>query len=221
MGHALPAMTLQQHLQGLYVITDPVLTPAQNIEGKVEQALKGGARIVQYRDKTSDRAHKIRQAKSLLQLCNQYHALLMINDDVDLCLDVEAHGVHLGLEDEPLQQARERLGPHKIIGATCHGDTHRALQAVASTADYVAFGRFYPSKTKPEAPPARLDQIAPLLPQLPVPAVAIGGITLDNAKPLIEAGFSMLAVIQDVFGHNDITTRARAFCQLFSMAQTD
>lgn len=206
-----------RRLQGLYVITDPVLTPPRELLEKVGAALEGGASIVQYRDKTTDKARRLQEARQLKALCSAHDALLIINDDVMLALECDAHGVHVGREDTPVRLARQQLGPDKILGATCHGDPALALGACTEGADYVAFGRFFVSGTKPDAPPARLDLIAPHLTTLPCPAVAIGGITLPQAAPLIDAGFAMLAVIGDVFSRDSaaITLHCRAYARLF------
>lgn len=207
---------LPERLRGLYVITDPVLTPASQLESKVAAALTGGARIVQYRDKSRDPARRMREAAMLRALCHAYEALLIINDDVPLALACDADGVHVGQEDMPVSEARRLLGPGRIVGATCHGEPALAHQAIAAGADYVAFGRFFASGTKPEARPAQLDVIAPHLRSLPVPSVAIGGITLDKAAPLVAAGFSMLAVIGDVFSRDSsqIAVHCRAYARL-------
>jgi thiamine-phosphate pyrophosphorylase len=204
-------------LHGLYVITDPVLTPPDQLKAKVAAALEGGARIVQYRDKSQDSKRRLQEALALRELCHAHQALLIINDDIPLTLACHADGVHVGLEDTPVLVARERLGPDRIVGATCHGKPALAWQAIDDGADYVAFGRFFASGTKPDAQPARLVDIAPCLPKLPVPAVAIGGITLPQAAPLVAAGFSMLAVIGDVFSRDSaqIAVHCRAYTQLF------
>lgn len=209
---------MNEGLQGLYVITDPMLTPPPLLLKKVAAALEGGARIVQYRDKSKDGARRLAEARELRVLCRQHGALLIINDDVELALASEADGVHVGLEDTPVQEARLRLGAGKILGATCHGDPRLAERAIDEGADYVAFGRFFVSGTKPEAPPARLEGVAPHLLGLGRPAVAIGGITLAQAAPLVEAGFAMLAVIGDVFSRDsaEIAVHCRAYARLFA-----
>lgn len=208
---------LTSRLHGLYVITDPVLTPPTLLLGKVSAALAGGARIVQYRDKSGDAGRRLTEARQLRDLCRQYNALFIVNDDVGLALASDADGVHVGLEDAPVSRAREQLGADKLIGATCHGDPALAQQAVHDGADYVAFGRFFDSGTKPDAPAARLEVVAPTLARLPCPAVAIGGIRLDNAPPLVAAGFSMLAVIGDVFSRDnaEIELHCGAYAALF------
>lgn len=208
---------LTSRLRGLYVITDPVLTPPSQLLDKVSAALTGGARIVQYRDKSSDAERRLEEARQLRTLCHAHDALFIINDDVALALASDADGVHVGLEDMPVLRARQQLGPGKLLGATCHGDPLLAHQAVADGADYVAFGRFFSSGTKPDAPPAQLERISPALATLPCPAVAIGGITLPQARPLVNAGFAMLAVIGDVFSRDNaqITVHCRAYAALF------
>lgn len=202
-------------LRGLYAITDPVLTPPPSLLAQVEAALRGGARIIQLRDKSVDATQRLALARPLRELTRHHEALLIINDDVEVCLQVGADGVHLGQEDTALASARQRLGPDFIIGATCHGSVELARQALDQGADYVAFGRFFPSRTKPDAPPASLAEVGAFIRDCPVPAVAIGGITLNNAAPLIEAGFAMVAVVNDVFGHPDIEGQCRRFSALF------
>lgn len=202
-------------LHGLYAITDPVLTPPVTLLHQAQLALRGGARIVQYRDKHSPPAQRLHQARQLRELTRVMGALLIINDDVNLCLAVDADGVHLGREDTDLIQARQQLGRSKIIGATCHGSEELAIQALDQGANYLAFGRFFPSRTKPDALPADLDKLRSFLSRCPVPTVAIGGITLNNAAPLLEAGFSMLAVINDLFDRDDTEQQCRHYSTLF------
>ena len=208
------------HLQGLYAITDNHLTPAPHLIERTEQALRGGVRILQYRDKSTDKQKRRNEALALKALCAQYQCTFIINDDVELCIEVKADGVHLGVTDANIHTARQQLGNNVIIGATCHGSLDLAHKAVASGADYVAFGRFYSSTTKPNAEAADLQSIRNGLAKLNVPAVAIGGVTLSKADELLEAGFSMLAVIEDIFKTtsiaNNITTRCSAYCDVFA-----
>lgn len=212
-------MNVGAKLRGLYAITDPQLTPPPTMVQQVQAALAGGARIIQLRDKSRDSALRLRLARQLRDLTAQHHALLIINDDVDLCIAVQADGVHLGQEDLALVQARDRLGPDCIIGATCHGSVELAELALQDGADYLAFGRFFPSSTKPDAPPADLAAIGEFVRRCPVPTVAIGGITLNNAAPLLEAGFAMLAVVNDVFGAADIEAQCRRYQTLLTRNQ--
>lgn len=201
--------------QGLYVVTDSTLLK-DNLLSAVEEALKGGAQIVQYRDKSSNNSQRLHEAQQLKNLCDSYHIPLLINDDVDLALSVGA-GVHLGQSDGSIAVARQRLGQDAIIGATCHNSLVLAQQAVAEGASYIAFGAFYPSSTKPLAQLANLATLTQAKQLYNLPVVAIGGITLDNAAPLIAAGADYVAVISDIFARpvNDIRQRAQSFKPLF------
>lgn len=203
-------------LQGLYAITDPVLTPTSTLLTQVEATLLGGTRVIQFRDKSQDHELRLQTARQLRTLTQQHSALLIINDDVALCQQCGADGIHLGQGDTKLQKARQQLGSHFIIGATCHGSIELADNALQQGADYLAFGRFFASNTKPNAQPAKLEQVQEFIQQCPVPTVAIGGITLNNAAPLLEAGFDMLAVVQDVFSHPSISKQCQRFQALFS-----
>lgn len=204
-------------LKGLYCITDPELTQQSSLTiiQMVEQAIEGGARIIQYRDKQASSGEQLKFAGQLCEICKQHKALFLINDDPQLAREVDAHGVHLGQTDRTLTEARQLLGNDKIIGITCHADIDLALKAEQQGADYVAFGRFYPSKTKPEASPASVDWLTEIHTQLNIPVAAIGGITPDNAYSILEAGADMLAVIHAVFGQEDIRQAASAFSSLF------
>jgi len=201
-------------LFGLYAITDDNLL-ANRLLPAVEAALAGGCRIVQYRSKQTDRSELLAEANALLILCNQYGAKLFINDNAQLAAEIGSHGVHLGQEDIPIAEARALLGNKAIIGITCHDSLALALEAQQAGADYVAFGRFFSSSTKPSAPPADLSVLRTAKAQLTIPVVAIGGITLDNAPSVITAGADMLAVVGDLFGAADIADRTRAYCKLF------
>jgi thiamine-phosphate pyrophosphorylase len=199
----------------LYAITDSQLMPGEQLYTGVEAALKGGCRLVQYRDKSNDHRQRLIQARRLLALCNQYQARLLINDDLRLAHEVGAHGVHLGQDDGSPATARELLGNDAIIGVTCHASLTLAEKAIEQRATYVAFGRFFPSKTKPDAPPAPLallQQARQVLGDTPI--VAIGGITLNNAASVLEAGASMIAVSFSLFGASDISQQARAYTAL-------
>lgn len=207
---------MDKALSGLYCITDPELTQRYDgsIETMVEQAILGGTQIIQYRDKHTAAEMQLKTARSLARLCHDHEVMFLVNDDPQLALDSDADGVHIGQTDGQLGQARELLGPDKIIGVTCHSSIELALNAEANGADYVAFGRFFPSQTKPDAPPTSSDILLQLK-QLSIPVVAIGGIQTDNAEPLLQAGVQMLAVIHAVFGQPDIRLAAQQFTQLF------
>jgi thiamine-phosphate pyrophosphorylase len=201
-------------LRGLYAITDNRLTPATALLESVEQALRGGVRILQYRDKYSSADTRKQQAQDLLQLCHDYDALLIINDDVRLTANCGADGVHLGQDDEALSQARDYLGNRTIIGASCYNRIELAERACAQGADYLAFGRFFPSSTKPDAIQAELDILSRAR-ALGLPLCAIGGISQDNAARVIEAGADMIAVVEGVFAQPDICKASTALSSLF------
>ncbi|HTV85251.1 MAG TPA: thiamine phosphate synthase [Dyella sp.] len=198
--------------RGLYVITDG---PRPDLLEAVHLALAGGARLVQYRDKTDEPARRHAEAGSLLALCHEYAVPLIVNDDVALARAIGADGVHLGEADGDIAQARGTLAPGAIIGVSCYDSLERAQQAVRQGASYVAFGAFFTSPTKPFARRASI-QLLRHSAALGVPRVAIGGITPDNGADLVAAGADYLAVISAVFGMADIRASAQRFSQLYS-----
>ena len=204
-------------LKGLYGITDANLFPDQPLMLKaVENALKGGMRILQYRDKNRPFEQQILQAKALKVLCVKYNALFIINDSVALAMEVAADGVHIGREDDAIKNARAQLGAQAIIGCSCYNSIPMAQQAVIDGADYVAFGRFFNSNTKPEADSAEISLITQAKQRLKVPVCAIGGITTENAPILIRQSVDMIAVIHDLFSVNDVEKKAFKFSALFA-----
>lgn len=182
---------------GLYAITQTEHKSLDTIVIEVEAALRGGAVVVQYRDKLPRDADHL--ASQLLKLCKQYKVPLLINDDVELALRVGADGVHLGREDGSIVRARQCLGKHAIIGVSCYDSVEYAQQAQAQGATYVAFGRFFPSTSKPLALPASLETLRLAKQALTIPIVAIGGILPENGSLLLEAGADLLAVIGGLF----------------------
>lgn len=203
-------------LRGLYAIADTSLIHEEMLVEKVALTLDGGARIVQYRDKGSDSEQREWQAVDLLHLCNSFQVPLLINDDVKLAAKIGAAGVHLGQNDMPASQARTILGSSAIIGVSCHDDLSLALQAEQDGASYVAFGRFFPSHTKPIAVQANPTIISDAKRRLHIPLAAIGGITPDNAPILLAAGADMLAVIHGIFAQGNIHAAASQFARLFT-----
>lgn len=200
---------------GLYAITDSTLLPGDSVLSAVAAAIRGGATLVQYRDKTNTDTVRRRLAIELQKICEAGGVPLIINDSPQLALDSHASGVHLGLTDGNLKEVRTRLGQSALIGSTCHGNLEHASTAVAAGADYVAFGRFFQSATKPVAPPAAMSVLAEAK-YLRVPVVAIGGVTLENGGRLIEAGADFLAVVGGLFEADDIEQQARSFTELFN-----
>ena len=201
-------------LHGLYAIT-PECKDGEQLLRQVEAALAGGCRIVHYRDKISAMPECVARARALRQLTLRFSAKLLINDDLALTHLIDADGVHLGQEDGSLAAARAILGPGKILGASCYADLSAAKKAETAGADYVAFGAVYPSPTKPHAPLATVDLFFKAKTTLTAATCAIGGITLENAPPLIAAGADLLAVITDLFNAPDIAARAAAYQRLF------
>jgi thiamine-phosphate pyrophosphorylase len=198
--------------RGLYVITDG---PRPDLFEAVKQAILGGARLVQYRDKTHDAQRCHGEAETLLALCREYDVPLIINDDISLARAIGADGVHLGESDESIAEARAALGPNAIIGVSCYDSLERAQRMAKQGASYIAFGAFFPSPTKPQARRAGVDLLRHSA-ALAIPRVAIGGITPDNGASLIAAGADYLAVISAVFGRPDIRAAAQRFTQLYS-----
>ncbi len=202
-------------LRGLYAITAGDTATAIGLTEQVARAMTGGAQVIQYRDKSGDPMKRLAEADALSRICRRAGVPLLINDDVTLAAQVSAAGVHLGSDDATLATARNRLGPTALIGVSCYNDFGRAEQAAADGADYVAFGSFHPSPTKPLAVAADPALLIRARRELTVPAVAIGGITPENGRALIDAGASMLAVISGVFGATDIEAAARRYADLF------
>lgn len=204
-------------LRGLYAITDSQLLAGRFLS-HVEAALEGGVCLLQYRDKSDDAGRRLREAEELTKLCERYGTQLIINDDAELAARLGV-GVHLGQTDGPLTPARALLGRQAIIGSTCHASLELAQQAAEEGASYVAFGRFFNSVTKPGAPAASVELLEQARAQVKLPIAVIGGITLDNAAPLVAHGADLLAVIHGLFGADsaqEVTRRARAFNALFA-----
>lgn len=203
-------------LYGLYAITPAALArDPQRLYAAVAAALAGGARLLQYRDKTSDVAQRRDIARELLKLCRRRQVPLIINDDAQLAAEVEADGVHVGMSDTPLAQARALLGERAIIGVTCGNQIDRARAARQGGASYVSFGRFFDSRTKPNAPPAAIETLKEARQTIGIPICAIGGITPKNAAPLIEAGAGMVAAVGGLFDAPDIKAAAQEYSSLF------
>jgi len=200
---------------GLYAITSG---PHPQLLVQVAQALAGGARVLQYRDKSDDAPRRHAEAQALLDLCRRYQVPLIINDDVALAAAIGADGVHLGERDVDIATARAALGARAIIGVSCYNSFERAQRLAASGANYLAFGAFFPSPTKPHAPRAEPELLRRAA-TLGLPTVAIGGITPDNGGLLVEAGADYLAVITGVFGADDIALAASRVAALFVRPQ--
>ena len=199
---------------GVYAIT-PETADTEHLLMQVGAALAGGVAAVQYRDKSDDVARRHEQASELVALCRPFGVPLIVNDDLRLADLCDADGVHLGRDDSSLREARIILGRGKIVGASCYQSLELALAAQAAGADYVAFGSFFASPTKPVAGRAGLDLLREAAQLIHVPLVAIGGITPANAPQLLDAGADSLAVLSALFDTPDIRASARALNHLF------
>lgn len=203
-------------VHGLYAIADAALLASRDLDNAVTLALRGGASLLQYRNKGKEAApRRQEEAKALLQICRQHQVPLIINDDIVLASEIGADGVHLGRDDPPVAAARQLLGIDAIIGVSCYNQLKRAIAAEQAGADYVAFGRCFPSATKPEAVHAPLWLLREARKRLNLPIVAIGGITLENTPQVISAGAHVVAVIGGLFKRHDIEITARAYKRLF------
>lgn len=198
-------------IAGLYAVTDEACCGPDGL-ARVKAALTGGARVLQLRCKTPRLA--LDAARALVALGHGFGVPVIVNDDVDLAHAAGADGVHLGRDDAALESARARLGPGAIIGVSCYADLERARDLARRGADYLAFGSFYPSRTKPRAVRAH-PALLTAARAWGKPLVAIGGILPDNGRALIAAGASALAVVDGVFGQHDIEGAARAYQRLF------
>lgn len=197
-------------LSPIYAITDPQLLPSQHLFIGVEAALAGGIRTIQLRDKFETFENKLKQAIKLMVICKRFDAQLIINDDIEIAKQSGAHGVHLGQGDDAMSKARQILGEKAIIGITCHSDINLAQQAVVHGADYIAFGRFFGSNTKPLASTAQLTILQDAKQKITLPIVAIGGIDSDNMNQVIKSGADTLAVCHSLFSATSIKQQAQA-----------
>lgn len=204
-------------LRGLYAITPLAMgLQLEALHDAVEQALLGGARMIQYRDKTREHAQRATVGRDLQMLCTAHHAKFIVNDDVQLAAFLGADGVHLGPEDMALDQARALLGPNVIIGISCADSLERVRAANEGGADYIALGAFYPTANKPNAPHADLTMLAAARFLTSLPLCAIGGITADRAAELIAGGADMIAAVDGVFGQPDVQIAALGYTRHFA-----
>lgn len=206
---------LTHKIAGLYAITPDGLT-TDDLISRSRLVLQGGARVLQYRNKVANDTLKFEQASALRLLTKEFGAQLIINDEVALAVKVDADGVHLGATDGEILLARAQLGADKLIGASCYNRFDLAQMAATQGADYIAFGAFFSTEIKPNAPQADIALLRQARAKLNLPVVAIGGITAQNGVALIEAGADALAVISAVFSAPDIELAAQEFSNLFN-----
>jgi thiamine-phosphate pyrophosphorylase len=205
--------------RGLYAITDTSKFNSAELLEACTEVLIGGAVILQYRDKSGNSDKRLKEAVALRKLCHQFNAFLIIDNDVELCMQADADGVHLGPNDMSIGKARELLGPGRILGVSCHQDPEKAVNAVNETANYISVGAFHASKTRPDVDLVDIS-ILDELQNLPVPIVAIGGINLENAEVIIQKGVEHVAVISDLWNTQFKEQQARAYTKLFSGTST-
>jgi thiamine-phosphate pyrophosphorylase len=200
-------------VRGLYAVT-PDQPDTARLCAMVDAAIEGGARLVQYRNKTATAAVRATQAAALLTICRRHGVPLIVNDHQNVAADIGAEGLHLGRDDGDVEAVRARL-PDVLLGVSCYNELERALAAERAGADYVAFGRFFASATKPGDIRASLELVAQAKRVLRVPVVAIGGITLQNAPALVAGGVDALAVVSALFEAADIRASAEQFAMLY------
>jgi len=205
---------MMKKLSGLYAITNEILMPEEDFIHRAEAAISSGIGVLQYRDKSSDKNKRLQQARALKKICDQYNVIFIINDDLELAKQVDADGIHIGKNDLTLQQTRSKLGTNKIIGVSCYNQLSLAESAATAGADYIAFGRFFDSSIKPDAPLATLDLITAFKKDFKIPVCCIGGITSKNYPPLVNTGADMIAVISDIFSSAS-TQEISKKCQSF------
>jgi thiamine-phosphate pyrophosphorylase len=200
--------------KGIYAITDCENLTSDELIKKSADILNVGVPLFQYRNKETNKQKKKELAQKLQSLCNEYKTPFIVNDDVALAKDISADGVHLGKNDTDINTAREILGT-KIIGISCYNDLNRAMVAAKYGADYVAFGSFFPSVTKPDAKEASIELLKEAKSSLTIPIVAIGGITPENGKQLINANVNFLAIISGLYSTADTINATKTYKNLF------
>jgi thiamine-phosphate pyrophosphorylase len=201
-------------MKGLYLVT-PDWDDTDALIKATETALSVGIGLLQYRHKTANGELRLEQASALLKLCRQHNVPFIVNDHIDLCIALDADGIHVGGTDASVAVVRTLIGKDKILGASCYGDFALAEQAQIAGASYVAFGGFYPSRVKKYEVSTPAAIVSKAKSQLTLPVCVIGGMTPDNAKPLVKEGADMVAAISSVYSADDIATAVREFAALF------
>jgi thiamine-phosphate pyrophosphorylase len=203
------------NISGMYAVTPNDLDTAR-LCNNVEAALRGGVKLVQYRNKMADTGLRLMQASALLALCRSFKVPLVINDHLDLCAQIDADGLHLGATDCDLSAARRLLGNDKIIGASCYNQLDLALKAKEAGASYVIFGVSFNSDSAPDALEGPLSEFIEAKQKISIPIVVIGNLTLDNAAQVIKAGATSIALMNGLFNAKNIQDTSQQFAQLFT-----
>jgi len=208
-------MSRADAIKGLYVITTAPADGREGLLAATEAALRGGARVVQYRDKTRDDARRHREGRALMALTHRYGGCFIVNDAIELARALGADGIHLGRDDAPIEHARRTLGPDSLIGVSCYNDISRGDWAVSAGADYLAFGSVFPSVIKPDAARAGPELLTQARARFDCPLVAIGGIDTGNVGELRDRGMDAVAVISAVYHADDVQAAARELASAF------
>lgn len=207
-------MSTKERLKGLYVITDNMLTPEDKMFSMVKEALVGGATIVQLRDKESSDEKIKKIAQSLQELCRSHNALFILNDKIEIAIELHLDGLHIGKSDHH-RFAEIRQEFKGVIGVSCYGNIDLAKEMESMGADYVAFGSFYPSPTKPHANVVPLETLSKAKKALNIPVCAIGGINLLNIQEVMEHQPDMVSLISDIWSSKNITQQSSFYKNLF------
>lgn len=211
-------MNENKKLTGLYLVT-PDWDDTEKLLAATEQAFKAGVCLLQYRHKTASNELRHIQASALQKLCRQYAVPFIINDHIDLCLELNCDGVHVGGKDVSVAKARELVGENKIVGASCYGDLALAIQAEKEGASYVAFGGFYPSIVKQYPITTSINIVSEAKNIISVPVVVIGGMNVDLARPLVQLGADMVAAISSVYASTCPETACVGFNEMINSMQ--
>lgn len=203
----------------LYVITGEEFHPERNLIDVMEEAIQGGADIIQLRDKTSSKKDILEKARNLKKLCAKYEVPFIVNDHIDIALAVDADGVHIGQDDMPLAEVRKLIGPEKMIGVSSH-KLEEALAAEKNGADYIGVGPIFPTKSKVDVvDPVTTSYIQEVKDHVSIPFVAIGGIKLHNVKEVVEAGADRVCVITEIVAANDVKAASAAMKEALEEAK--
>jgi thiamine-phosphate diphosphorylase len=204
-------------ISGLYVIIDPQQTRGRDPVEVARQVLRGGARILQWRDKTRDKGEQLPQARAVRELCREYDALFIVNDHADLALVCVADGAHLGQKDLPVEAVRPWTPAGFLIGVSTN-NAEEARRAERDGASYVAIGSIFPTGTKKTTRPASLERLREAKQAVNIPVVAIGGINEENVAQVLEMGADAVAVISAVCGAGDVEEATRRLVAKFGPA---
>ncbi len=213
-------MNCNREMMRLYAVTDRSWLKGQTLYEQVEQALKGGVTLVQLREKGLGEEQFLQEARQVQKLCRRFGVPLIINDSIEVALAVDADGVHLGQDDANAAQARQLLGRDKIIGVSAH-NVQEALQAVQDGADYLGSGAVFGSGTKTNVSTLPMQTLREICSAVPIPVVAIGGITEQNIQQLSGSGIAGAAVVSAIFAQENIEEAAIRLRGLLSQMQLD